>query len=118
MVALFSYPDKTKGIFQNYIAASPAALELASYAGKEMNLFAIESTLSARTNELKAGLYVTVGGNEDPDRFVNPFKQLVALLESRRYSGFNLKSYIDPGKDHYTVWEPTLYEGIRLFLKK
>jgi hypothetical protein len=62
--------------------------------------------------------YLTVGGNEDPYRFLNPFKQLVDVLEGRHYTGFFMKSFIDPGKDHYTVWEPTLYESIRMFLKK
>ena len=118
MFTLFRYAEKTKGAFQNYVVVSPAALETAYYDGSETNLFDFERMLSAKTTDLNLGLYVTVGGNEDPDRFLNPFRQLVSALESRHYNGFFMKSFIDPGKDHYTVWEPTLYEGVRMFLKK
>ncbi len=118
MYALFKYVEKTKGVFQNYIIASPAALEVTSCEGTETNLFGFEAVLSEKTPELKVSLYLTVGGNEDPSRFLNPFKQLVSALQGRNYAGFFMKSFIDPGKDHYTVWEPTLYEGVRMFFRR
>jgi enterochelin esterase-like enzyme len=118
MYALVNCAVKTKGVFQNYIVASPAALETSNQEGKEINLFGFETMLSEKTTKLKANLYLTVGGNEDLHRFLNPFKELVKVLENRHYVGFFMKSFIDPGKDHYTVWEPTLYEGVRMFLKK
>jgi predicted alpha/beta superfamily hydrolase len=118
MYALFNYADKTRGVFQNYIVASPAALETAESDGKETDLFGFEWILFVKSAELKANLYLTVGGNEEPSRFLNPFKQLVGVLDGRQYAGFFMRSFIDPGKDHYSVWEPTLYEGVRMFFKK
>ncbi|MEG8989158.1 alpha/beta hydrolase-fold protein [Ignavibacteria bacterium 4148-Me] len=118
MYVLFNYAEKTKGIFQNYIIASPAAKEKTYYKGEYLDLFALEKILYSKTKEIKANLYITVGGNEEPVRFLNPFKELIKILEERDYKNFYMKSFINPGKDHYTVWEPTLYEGIRLFLSK
>lgn len=118
MYVLFNYEEKTKGIFQNYIIASPAAKEKTYYKGEYLDLFDLEKILNSKTQEINANLYITVGGDEEPVRFLNPFKELIKILEERDYKNFYMKSFINPGKDHYTVWEPTLYEGIRLFLSK
>ncbi len=115
LYALFNYPDKTRNIFNNYIIASPATKEKTFYENRYIDLFAIEKILSTKTNELNVNLYLAVGSNEDIERFLNPFKELVKILERRNYRNFNMKSFIDPGKDHYTVWEPALYEGLKLF---
>jgi hypothetical protein len=116
LYTLFNYSEKTKDVFQNYIVASPAALEKTNFNGEQLNLFGIEERLYSKTKVLKENLYVTVGGDEEPVRFLNPFKNLVKILDERNYSGFYMKTFIDPGKTHNTVWEPTLYEGVRLFL--
>lgn len=118
MYALFNYTEKTKGVFKNYIIASAAALEKTNYNGIPLDLFGYERLQFSSTDELNLNLYITVGGIEDVNRFLDPFKNLVAILQSRAYKLFFMKSYIDPGKNHFTVWEPTLYEGIRLFMKK
>lgn len=116
LYTLFNYSEKTKDVFQNYIVASPAALEKTNFNGEQLNLFGIEERLYSKTKVLQENLYVTVGGDEEPVRFLNPFKNLVKILDERNYSGFYMKTFIDPGKTHNTVWEPTLYEGVRLFL--
>jgi uncharacterized protein len=117
MYALFNQ-NKTQNIFQNYIIASPAALEKTARNGTSLNLFDYENLHYQESKTLKAKLYITVGGIEEPARFLNPFKELVDILNGSQYEDFYIKWFIDPGKNHYTVWEPTLYEGIRLFLKK
>ncbi len=115
---LLNYVEKTKGIFENYIVASAAILEKTNYKDEKLNLIDIEKRLNTNTKELKTNLYITVGQAEDNVRFITPFKELVKILNERKYKDFYMKSFIDPGKDHYTVWEPTLYKGIRLFLQK
>jgi predicted alpha/beta superfamily hydrolase len=117
MYSLFQYNEKTKGVFKNYIAASATAYQTTYYLGQALNLFDYENLLSQKTKELKVNLYLTVGGNEDSYSFIQPFNKLIVSLDSRLYTGFNLQFYCDPGKDHYTVWEPTLYQGIKLFMK-
>ncbi len=118
MYALFNYYTNTKGVFHSYIVASAAALETTDFGGTPTDLFGFEQNLASNTTELNVNLHITVGGSEESYRFLDPFKRLVQTLENRRYTGFFMKSYIDPGKDHPTVWEPTLYEGVRMFLSK
>jgi predicted alpha/beta superfamily hydrolase len=118
MYTLFRYSVDTKGVFQHNIVARPAALETTDFGGVPTDLFGFEQNLASSTHDLNVCLYVTVGGNEDAYRFLNLFKRLVDSLSSRQYDSFVFKSFIDPGKDHYTVCEPTLYEGVRLFLTK
>ncbi|MEG8947882.1 alpha/beta hydrolase [Rosettibacter firmus] len=115
MYALFNYVDKTKNVFNNYIIVSPAAKEKTFYNNQYLDLFDLEKILYSRTKELEVNLYMAVGGNEDPERFLDPFKDLIDILQKRNYKNFYMKSYIDAGKDHYTVWEPALYEGVKMF---
>ena len=117
MYALFHCGDSTKDVFKNYIVASAAAFVNTPYHGQGLSLFDYESMMDAETHDLNISLYLTVGGNET-QVFIDSFNQLVSLLERRKYHDFFFTSYMNPGKDHYTVWEPTLYEGVRMYLKK
>jgi hypothetical protein len=63
--------------------------------------------LSAKTTELRVNLYVTVGGNEDPHRFLHPFRRLVKVLEERHSPGFSMQSFLESGKDRRADWEAT-----------
>lgn len=117
LYTLLNYPGKTNGVFTNYIIASPPPYEKTYLGDESFTLFDLEKILFTQTNDLPINLYLTVGGNEKVDRFLNPFKELVQLFDQRAYKGLKLISFIDPGKDHFTVWEPTLYQGIRLLLK-
>ncbi len=116
--ALFQYTEKTKDVFKNYIIASAAAYQTTQYLDKQLNIFDFEQLHFQKSNELCANLYLTVGGDEVAASFVEPFNRLVVTMESRHYSRLNLQFYCDPGKNHYTVWEPSLYQGIKLFMKK
>ncbi len=118
MYSLFMYVDKTQGVFQDYIIASPTIRETTLFEGKATDLMGFESRMSRQTAQVNARLYMTVGGNEDPVWFVTPFNELVRTLEARGYTGFGINWLVDPGKDHYTVWEPTLYEGVRMFFRE
>ena len=117
MYTLFRSADIAKDIFKNFIVASAAASENTPSNNQEENLFDYEVRLSQKTATLQENLYITVGGNET-SYFISSFDKLVSILTQRKYKGFFMKSFKNPGKDHFTVWEPTLYEGIRLFLKK
>jgi predicted alpha/beta superfamily hydrolase len=117
MYTLFHACDTTKDVFENYIVASSAAYKTTKYNGRDLNLFDYERMLFEKTKELKENLFLTVGGSETA-YFKDSFNNIVRVLNERNYEDYYFKSYIDPGKDHYTVWEPTLYEGIRMFLKK
>jgi enterochelin esterase-like enzyme len=116
MYTLFQFPQKTKDVFQHYIVASPAVYQTTPFKGEPKNLLEYEAMLSQQTDSLPVDLYATVGGNEDTSAFYNPFLQLVHQIEKHHYKDFHFEYYIDPGKNHFTVWEPTLVRGLQLFL--
>jgi predicted alpha/beta superfamily hydrolase len=118
MFSLFNYANKTEGIFKNYIIASPPPNERTNLDGETLTLFDLEKMLNNQSDNLPVNVYLTVGAEEDVYRFIKPIKELIQIFQSRAYKNFRLEWLIDPGKDHFTVWEPTLYQGIRLFLKK
>jgi predicted alpha/beta superfamily hydrolase len=117
MYALFHCNEITQNIFKNYIVASPDAYQKTKFNSGDLNLFDYENMLFEKTRVMKENLYLAVGGSEEA-RFINSFDGLVKVLEGRNYDGFFFKSFKDPGKTHFTVWEPALYEGIRMFMKK
>lgn len=47
-----------------------------------------------------------------------PVKRFLVVLTAFVSTGFLTKPFIGPRKDRYAVWEPTLYEGVRMFFKK
>ncbi|MCX7983997.1 MAG: alpha/beta hydrolase-fold protein [Bacteroidetes bacterium] len=118
LYALFQDVRHTKKWFRHYIAASPAILELTPLNGNPMNLFAYEELYAQQCDSLPVNLYITVGSEEDKSRFYEPFKRFVEQVSRRNYRGLNFHWSIDSGKTHFTVWEPTLYDGLRMFLRQ
>jgi len=117
MYTLFQCADTTKDVFKNYIVASPDAYQKTKYQNTAINLFGYEFMLRQKTKMMKENLYLAVGGDEE-HRFINSFDELVKLFAERKYEGLYCKSFKNPGKNHFTVWEPALYEGLRMFMKK
>ncbi len=114
LYSLFQSDGITKDVFKNYVLASAAFYEK-SY---KKNLAGWEEEYYERGNtELNANVYMSVGADEE-GRFLKPFNKFVSLMEERNYSGLNLTSKIYEGKEHYTVWVPTLLDGLQMFLKK
>lgn len=113
--SLFQTDQITKDLFKNYVLASPTFFKrsygqyLADYEEKYWN---------RGNRELKMNVYMTVGADEDEASFVRPFEKFVKRLEKRGYEGLNLTSKVYEGKEHYTVWVPSLLEGLEMFLAK
>lgn len=104
----------TKGIFKNYILASPT-FEYSTY-GTTLDDF--ENEFASRSKDLKANIYMSVGALEEEDIYIKPFENLVKKLSSRGYQSLNLTSLIDEGENHYTVWIPNLMEGLKMYYGK
>jgi len=45
-------------------------------------------------------------------------EKFVKRVEKREYDGLNLTYKVYEGKEHYTVWVPSLLDGLGMFLKK
>jgi len=102
----------TKDIFKNYILASPTFWE--STDGKLLTDY--ESEYAENTDTLKANVYLTVGGLEGAYDFLQPIQDFVDTVTGRNYKDFNLTYKVYEGKDHYTVWVPSLLDGLTMYL--
>jgi predicted alpha/beta superfamily hydrolase len=102
----------TKDVFHNYIFASPTLR--AETNGK--SLFDLEETLYTQTKELNLNVYMSVGSLEEQRPFLKPFHRFDEIFKSRDYKGLNYTSKVYEGKDHYTVGNPTMLDGLKMFL--
>ncbi len=112
--SLFQSDGLTKDVFANYVLASPTFRE---YTGG-LPLADYEDLYQRKTNTLNANVYMTVGGEESGYAFQIPIKNFVKRVEKRGYSGLNLTYKVYEGKNHYSVWVPTLLEGLEMYLAK
>lgn len=111
--SLFQSEGITKGVFKNYILASPT-FYMYAYG---LPLMDYEELYHRRAADLKANVYLTVGGDEPDAEFQRPIRRFVKQVESRGYPGLKLTYKVYKGKEHYTVWVPSLLDGLSLYLK-
>ena len=114
LYSLFQSDGLTQNIFKNYILASPTFWKntQGSY------LYDFENEYYARTQQLPARVYLTVGEREDEEEFQKPIIEFIEILESRNYDGLQLNYKVYERKSHYTVWVPTLLDGLKMYLKE
>jgi len=72
--------------------------------------------LYTQTQKLDVDVYMTVGALESQDDYLSPFAGFVEQITSRNYEGLHFISKIYDEKDHYTVWKPTIMDGLKMFL--
>jgi len=114
LYSLFQSDGLTQDIFKNYILASPTFWK--STQGSYLNDF--ENEYYARTQQLPANVYLTVGEREDEEEFQSPIIEFIDTLESRNYDGLQLDYKVYERKSHYTVWVPSLLDGLKMYLKE
>lgn len=98
-------------LFKNYICASAALNPPYPHA----DLLDNEKALWSRSAVLPVNLYVTVGSLETSS-FIDSYNQIVNAIKSHPYQNFRFEYEIIPDTDHYTVWKPTLLNGLKKFL--
>ena len=113
LVYAFTEHFKKGMLFKNYIGASAAL----SPPYKHVDLIQNEKLMWANNKELPVKLYLTVGGNET-GFFIDSYNSIVNAIKSHVYKNFHFECEIIPGTDHYTVWKPTLLNGLKKFLNQ
>ena len=108
----FTEHEKRGRLFKNYIEASAALNPPFAHTDLLQN----EQLLSAATTMLPVNLYMTVGGDETP-MFISSYHTLTNAIKSRHYQGLHFEYEVIPHTNHYTVWKPTLLNGLKKFLK-
>jgi len=98
-------------LFKNYICASAAL----NPPYQHTDLLENEQTLWTNTKVLPVNLYLTVGGDETSS-FINSYNGIVEAIESHPFVDLYFEHEIISSTNHYTVWKPTLLNGLRKFL--
>jgi predicted alpha/beta superfamily hydrolase len=93
------------GTFESFIAGSPATRRVRP----------LESTYAESHNSLRAQLFVSSGLLLDEPFPENPtdIMEFVTILESRNYSGLQIKSAYFEDENHITVIPATISRGLR-----
>lgn len=109
----FTEHVKQGSLFNNYICASvPLNLPYTHF-----ELIEKEEQLWNSSKLLPVNLYITVGGNETQP-FINSYNEIVRAIESHPYTNFYFEHEIIPDTDHYSVWKPTVLNGLKMFLNR
>ncbi len=114
LYSLLQSDGLTKDIFKNYVLASPTFMMRTD--GQYLDDY--EEDYSKNNSILNANVYITVGEQESISQFQRPIEKFVKRVEKREYDGLNMTYKVYEGKEHYTVWVPSLLDGLGMFLKK
>jgi predicted alpha/beta superfamily hydrolase len=101
---LFTKPE----LFNYYLISSPSW-----WWGNKKFVFNIESNYAAHHKKLTARVYLSVGEDDGAAGMVKPWKKFVTVLRERKYQGLNFISQTYPGKDHLTVMDVAVYDGLK-----
>ncbi|WP_099203832.1 alpha/beta hydrolase [Scatolibacter rhodanostii] len=114
LYSLFQSDELTKDVFKNYILASPTLLIRTG----GLSIPDYEEAYWQKTDTLKANVYLTVGEYEGNAEFQTPIQNFLTTVQNRNYKDLHLTDKIYEGKDHYSVWVPSLLDGLNMYLAK
>lgn len=113
LYSLFQSDGITNGVFKNYVISSPVLQRETN--GKTIE--EIEEKYHEKNSSLEANVYMSAGALEPEDSMLEPVSDFVNTIESRGYEGLNISYKVYDYVDHYSVWVPTLLDGLRTFYK-
>lgn len=108
--SLFNSDHIGKGVFTNYVAASPWLQAMTGL--KNMDTF--EKEYFERNQTLPASMYVTAGGLESAG-YRARISNLCATVTARGYEGLWLTYEDIEGESHNSVFGPTVTDALRFF---
>lgn len=114
LYSLFRSGDITQDVFKNYVLASAVLTNESN--GKGIKDF--ETKYFENHDDLKANVYMTVGADEEVPYMIRPNERFVKRMQERNCPSLNLVYESYEGKEHYTVWVPSLLTGLEMYLAK
>jgi uncharacterized protein len=110
LFALYVLFNKPK-LFNRYLAGSPSF-----YWDNEI-LFKYEQKYFEKSSNLPVKLFMSAGSLENEDSFIKPLNHFTQILNSRGYSGLELRSIILEEETHYSSCGNAFTKGIRWLFK-
>jgi hypothetical protein len=96
-----------RSTFSRYLIGSP------SLRWDKGTMLKAEASVAESGKPLRGRVFLSVGGEEDAEGMIAPFKTLTTALKGRAYPDLQLESYIFEGENHFTAVQPTLSRGLR-----
>ena len=105
---LFNLPD----LFNNYIIGS-------AYLNWDNKvIFEIEKQSAIRTTDIAANVFISVGNDEDDDRYFNPIDEMVTQLQNRNYKSLSIYTMVFNDSDHLSSPPITITQGLLSIFQK
>lgn len=98
-------------MFNGYIAMSPSF-----YWDNEI-LFKYEQKYFEKSSNLPVKLFMSAGSLENQDAYIEPLNHFTQILNSRGYSGLEVKSMILEEETHYSSFGNAFTKGIKWLFK-
>lgn len=110
LFALFTLFHKPK-LFNRYLAGSPSLF------WDNWILFEYEKKYFENRSDLPVRLFISAGSLENNNVFIKPLKRFTNILNSRSYSGLQLKSMILDDETHFSSFGNFFTKGIKWLYK-
>lgn len=110
LFALFTLFNKPE-MFSGCIAISP------SFFWDNGILFKYEQEYYENSSDLPVKLFICAGSLENQETFIDPLNRFTQILNSRGYSGLEVKSMILEGETHYSSFGNAFTKGIKWIFK-
>ena len=110
LFALYTLLHKPE-MFNGYIAISPSF-----YWDNEI-LFKYEQKYFEKSSNLPVKLFMSAGSLENKDLFIEPLNHFTQILNSRGYTGLEMKSIILEEETHYSSYGNAFTKGIKWLYK-
>ena len=108
LYTLFHKPE----MFNGYIAGSP------SFYWDNKIIFKYEQKYFERSSNLPVKLFMSAGSLENQDSYIQPLNHFTQILNSRGYSGLELKSMILEDETHYSSFGNAFTKGLKWLYTK
>jgi predicted alpha/beta superfamily hydrolase len=105
---LFTQP----ALFNNYIIGS-------AYLNWDNKvIFEIEKQSAIRTTDINANVFISVGDDEDNEKYFDPIDEMVSALQDRNYKSLNISTMVFNNEDHLTTPPLTIVHGLLSIFQK
>jgi len=99
---LFTEP----GLFNRYIIGSP------HLSWDEYRIFTVQEEAFDKFDDIKAKVFISVGSEEDEEKYFNPIDEMVTLIDEKRYENLKMETKVFDGGTHLICPPEALSYGL------
>jgi predicted alpha/beta superfamily hydrolase len=99
---LFTEPD----LFNRYIIGSP------HLSWDEYRIFTVQEEAFEKMDDIKAKVFISVGSEEDEEKYFNPIDEMVTLIDEKGYENLKMETKVFDGGTHLICPPEALAYGL------